>query len=174
MALVVWAAAIPYSGSLHAANQFVPGATVTATQGSSKVVAYTDESGRYNLNLGPGVWDELGTVGHARLLSAAGLCPQLRASRMLISVCSRVLPVVMQPGRSGTYAAQLFSACSNKTAYFSLIAWPPAQPLSKIDFRVPKGTHSGLEESRTYHYLRTRPGGGATHPSSHAFGCILI
>ena len=57
MALVVWAASIPYSGSVRAADQFVPGAAVTATRGGSKVVAYTDESGRYTLDLGPGVWD---------------------------------------------------------------------------------------------------------------------
>ena len=57
-ALFAWAAAaIPYRGSVRAADQFVPGATITATQGSSKVVGYTDESGRYSLELGPGVWD---------------------------------------------------------------------------------------------------------------------
>jgi trimeric autotransporter adhesin len=58
VALSAWAAAtITYSGSVRAADQFVPGATVTATQGSTKVVAYTDESGRYALELGPGAWD---------------------------------------------------------------------------------------------------------------------
>ncbi len=57
LGLALWAASIPYSGSVRAADQFIPGATVTATQGSSKVVAYTDESGRYSLELGPGVWD---------------------------------------------------------------------------------------------------------------------
>jgi hypothetical protein len=55
--LLAWAAAIPYTGSVRAADQFVPGATITATQGSTKVVGYTDESGRYTLELGPGVWD---------------------------------------------------------------------------------------------------------------------
>ncbi len=58
IALFTWAAAVtPYSGSVRAADQFVPGATITATQGTSKVVAYTDEAGRYTLPLGPGVWD---------------------------------------------------------------------------------------------------------------------
>ena len=47
----------PYAGSVRAADQFVPGAAVTATQGSLKVVAYTDESGRYTLNLAPGTWE---------------------------------------------------------------------------------------------------------------------
>jgi hypothetical protein len=56
--LFTWAAAaIPYSGSVRAADQFVPGATITATQGSSKVVGYSDESGRFTLELGPGTWD---------------------------------------------------------------------------------------------------------------------
>src|SRR5215469_17662782 len=53
------------------------------------------------------------------------------ASRMLASVSSSVLPVVMQPGRSGTYAAQLFSAFSNKTAYLTLISPSPTLLLSR-------------------------------------------
>lgn len=34
------------TGSVRAADQRVPGATVTAIQGSAKVVAYTDDAGR--------------------------------------------------------------------------------------------------------------------------------
>ena len=45
------------SGSVYAADQAIPGATITATQGDTKVVGYTDENGRYSLNLGPGMWD---------------------------------------------------------------------------------------------------------------------
>jgi hypothetical protein len=48
--------AAQHSGSVRAADQFIPGATVTARQGGAKVVAYTDESGRYTLDLTPGVW----------------------------------------------------------------------------------------------------------------------
>ena len=33
-------------------------------------------------------------------------------------VCSSVLPVVTHPGRSGTYADQLFGACSKTAVYF--------------------------------------------------------
>jgi hypothetical protein len=50
-------AAIQHSGSVRAADQFIPGATVTARQGGAKVVAYTDENGRYTLDLTPGVWE---------------------------------------------------------------------------------------------------------------------
>src|SRR6516162_1417304 len=46
-----------HSGSVRAADQFIPGATVTARQGGAKVVAYTDENGRYALDLTPGVWE---------------------------------------------------------------------------------------------------------------------
>ncbi|MBS1859434.1 MAG: carboxypeptidase regulatory-like domain-containing protein, partial [Acidobacteria bacterium] len=49
--------AIQQSGSVRAADQFIPGATVTARQGGAKVVAYTDETGRYTLDLTPGAWD---------------------------------------------------------------------------------------------------------------------
>jgi hypothetical protein len=45
------------SGSVRAADQFIPGAAVTARQGDLKVTAFTDEAGRYTLNLSPGVWD---------------------------------------------------------------------------------------------------------------------
>jgi len=46
-----------YAGSVRAADQFVPGATVTAQQGATRVTAFTDENGRYTLDLGPGAWD---------------------------------------------------------------------------------------------------------------------
>jgi trimeric autotransporter adhesin len=49
-------AAIQHSGSVRAADQFLPGAAVTAHQGGAKVVGYTDENGRYSLDLTPGVW----------------------------------------------------------------------------------------------------------------------
>jgi len=49
--------AAQFSGTVRAADTFVPGATVTAQQGDKKVTAYTDENGRYAMELGPGVWD---------------------------------------------------------------------------------------------------------------------
>ncbi len=49
--------AAPESGYVHAADQAVPGAKVTATQGDSKFIAYTDENGHYVLNLPFGAWD---------------------------------------------------------------------------------------------------------------------
>ena len=49
--------AAQHSGTVRAADQFIPGATVTARNGAAKVVAYTDENGRYALDLTPGVWD---------------------------------------------------------------------------------------------------------------------
>ena len=45
------------SGSVRAADRFIPGCTVTARNGAAKVVAYTDENGRYALDLAPGVWE---------------------------------------------------------------------------------------------------------------------
>src|SRR5438270_5347587 len=53
---VVAAFGAQHSGSVRAADQFIPGATVTARQGAAKVVAYTDEAGRYTLDLTPGTW----------------------------------------------------------------------------------------------------------------------
>ena len=49
--------AAQHSGSVRAADQFLPGATVTAQQGGAKVVVYTDANGRYVLDLTPGVWE---------------------------------------------------------------------------------------------------------------------
>ena len=45
-----------HTGSVKAGEQFVPGATVTATQGARQVVTSTDEKGQYTLELGPGEW----------------------------------------------------------------------------------------------------------------------
>ena len=45
------------TGSVRAADQFIPGASVTAIRGDTKVTTFTDESGRYSLDLAPGVWD---------------------------------------------------------------------------------------------------------------------
>ena len=50
-------AAAQQSGSVRAADQFIPGATITARNGGAKVIANTDENGRYVLDLLPGVWD---------------------------------------------------------------------------------------------------------------------
>src|SRR5580704_1450188 len=48
--------ATQFTGSVRAADQWIPGATITASQGSTKLVAYTDDAGRYTLDLAPGVW----------------------------------------------------------------------------------------------------------------------
>jgi Family of unknown function (DUF5343) len=50
-------------------------------------------------------------------------CPEI-ASRTFSSVSSKVLPVLTQPGRSGTYAPQFAFACSKMTAYFRFILSP--------------------------------------------------
>jgi hypothetical protein len=56
--------ATQFTGSVRAADQFIPGATVTARQGGAKVVAFTDENGRYSLDLTPGVWElEISSFG---------------------------------------------------------------------------------------------------------------
>jgi hypothetical protein len=49
--------ATEHTGSVRAADQMIPGATVTARQGGAKLVTYTDETGRYALDLTPGDWD---------------------------------------------------------------------------------------------------------------------
>ena len=56
MAALQLAAAL-HSGSVRAADHFIPGATVTARQGTVKLSAYTDESGQYSLVLTPGTWE---------------------------------------------------------------------------------------------------------------------
>src|SRR5271154_449179 len=51
------AAGTRQGGSIRAADQFLPGATITAVQGETRVTTFTDEAGRYTLDLAPGVWD---------------------------------------------------------------------------------------------------------------------
>jgi hypothetical protein len=48
--------AAQHSGTVRAADQFIPGAMVVATQGEVKVAVYTDDTGKYTLELTPGVW----------------------------------------------------------------------------------------------------------------------
>jgi len=55
--IVPLVAGIRQTGSVRAADQFLPGAAVTAVQGETKITTFTDESGRYALDLAPGVWD---------------------------------------------------------------------------------------------------------------------
>ncbi len=50
-------AATEQSGFVRGADQFLPGASVTAVRGDTKITTFTDESGRYKLDLAPGVWD---------------------------------------------------------------------------------------------------------------------
>jgi hypothetical protein len=74
-------AAVEHSGSVRAADQFIPGATVTACQGGAKVVAFTDDSGRYTLDLTPGVWEiQIEMFGFAPLKGqvAIGMEPSSR------------------------------------------------------------------------------------------------
>jgi hypothetical protein len=49
--------AAEYNGTVRAADQFLPGAAITARLGGAKVVAYTDDDGHFSLDLPPGVWD---------------------------------------------------------------------------------------------------------------------
>ena len=62
---------------MRAADQFIPGATVTATQGGAKLVTYTDENGRYALDLTPGVWEiEIKMFGFKTLTSTIAIAEQ--------------------------------------------------------------------------------------------------
>src|SRR5690348_15489645 len=49
--------AAQFTGAVRAADQIVPGATVTAQRGETKVTAYTDENGRFTMELAAGQWD---------------------------------------------------------------------------------------------------------------------
>src|SRR3954447_9640794 len=58
--LLLWPAlltAAEFRGTVRAADQWVPGAAVAATLGDTKIAAFTDERGRYVLDLTPGTWD---------------------------------------------------------------------------------------------------------------------
>src|SRR6266567_218769 len=83
---------------------------------------------------------------------------------MFTLVSSSVLPVVMHLGRSGTYAAQLFSARSKMTTYLTFISCPPdPQPEELISWcrsahRRPRGlgivTTFGLFGCLKWRWLR--------------------
>ena len=45
-----------HGGVVKAGEQTIPGASVTAVQGTRQLITSTDETGRYSLDLGPGEW----------------------------------------------------------------------------------------------------------------------
>jgi hypothetical protein len=45
------------NGSVRAADQYIPGATVTARWGGAKLTTFTDGTGHYSFDLAPGNWD---------------------------------------------------------------------------------------------------------------------
>src|SRR5258708_4391981 len=51
------------TGVVKSANQPIPGAVVSATQGTTIVVTTTDQNGHYSLQLGQGVWGVEVTMG---------------------------------------------------------------------------------------------------------------
>jgi trimeric autotransporter adhesin len=67
-----------YTGSVRAADQPVPGATITAQQGSTKITAFTDENGRFRMDLPAGDWEvqvEMFEFSSAREKITAGADP---------------------------------------------------------------------------------------------------
>ena len=56
MAATEESAGIERTGVVRSANQAIPGATVSASQGTQAVVTTTDQNGHYSLKLGQGVW----------------------------------------------------------------------------------------------------------------------
>ena len=62
-----------FVGSVRAADQFLPGATVTATSGDKKLVTTTDEDGFYSFpELADGVWTEPGMARGSRISELSG------------------------------------------------------------------------------------------------------
>ncbi len=94
---------------MRAADQFIPGATVTATQGETKVVAWTDEFGRYKLDLAPGVWnihiDMLGFTpvdGQLAVTSSPGYKDwTMEMPRLAGATSVPVIPQATRRGRGG-------------------------------------------------------------------------
>jgi hypothetical protein len=74
-------------------------------------------------------------------------CPKI-ASRTFRSVSSNVLPVLTQPGKSGTYAAQFVSVCSKMTAYFRFILSSPSRRIRASQARRLTGHQSPRNRGR--------------------------
>jgi hypothetical protein len=115
-------AATRYSGSVRAADQFIPGATVTATQGSTKVVTYTDDAGRYSLDLKPGVWDI-----QVEMLGFNAVHEQVS-----IGDVPAIKDWTLEMPRLGESAASRQAAASDKTAASSV---PPVAHRARTGFQ---------------------------------------
>ena len=138
----------------------------------------------------------VGLGAHSPYSRRVSRCPSI-ASRMFRSVSSRVAPVVMQPGKSGTDAAQLFSACSKMTAYRTLIAFSPVplpsewtsafrwedvvsratrdcddvRPGRMLEVAMASRGANMLPSVRLYHFHRSRT--FAAHCSDHCGGSAI-
>ena len=115
--------ATQFTGSVRAADQFIPGATVTARQGGAKVVAFTDESGRYSIDLTPGVWEIE--------ISSFGFLPRRAQVTISVEPASREWTLEMpRAGAPGSASNPLKPGEEPKPAPVAAATSPVASPAS--------------------------------------------
>ncbi|HKE23291.1 MAG TPA: TonB-dependent receptor [Bryobacteraceae bacterium] len=145
--------AAQYSGTVRAADLFLPGATITARLGGAKVVGYTDEEGRFSLDLAPGVWDiEVSMFGF----------PPARGQVDVGNVSAASRDWVLEMPRYGEKPAEP-AASASTTSTPATTAKPADSATAPKSSPTPATTPAGQSNSTQANPNRARPqfaGGG--------------
>ena len=160
--------AVEHSGTVRAADQFIPGATITARQGGAKLVTYTDENGRYSLDLTPGVWEiEVSMFGFKTLTTPITMRDQF-VSRDWTLEMPRAGEVVAppKPAATDTKPAAPTPAAAPATAP-TTAATPPASAATPAKPATPATTGRGAQAQGRGAQANGRSGrGGRGQPTA--------
>jgi hypothetical protein len=146
------------TGVVRSAGLPIPGATVTATQGSNQATTTTDEAGRYDLDdLGPGVWTvEIRMVGFARFERQATVAAGTESLDADLTVETAAAPRgSLPPGTGGfqrpnvaslTAEREVAAAMSNASS--AAPATPPDASNANEAFLMNGTLSSGLQQAQ--------------------------
>ncbi|HUI53731.1 MAG TPA: TonB-dependent receptor [Bryobacteraceae bacterium] len=130
--------AIEHSGTVRAADQFIPGATVTARQGAAKLVTYSDENGRYTFDLTPGVWEiEISMFGFKTLTGSVTIEDRVTSRDWTLE-----MPRVGEPAAQPKQPASAPAAGTKPEAPAAATGTTPKSPVAPPTAKPPAATQS--------------------------------
>ncbi len=139
--------ATQHTGSVRAADQFIPGATVTARQGGAKIVVYTDDNGRYALELTPGVWEiDVAMFGFSPLHGQVTVGTDAVSRDWTIEMPRPGTAVRATPGGRGRFGGRGQQAQQQRPAFqtMSVTATEQANPEETASPEIESGTEDSF------------------------------
>ncbi len=166
------------SGAVKSGNQPIPGATVTASQGATKIVVITDQSGRYTLPpLAAGAWTiEVAMFGFE---PARKQVTDPEASRQVdfnLSLKESEMAARMSrfAGRAGQDGNQLETQIQNEAMAGQAAVGQPGATGGNDTFLVSGSLSQGLQNGAAPDFSQWRPapdgGAGGGQPVAPGFG----